>query len=64
MEHIKEHMDTNFVGALYFSPTYTTRTVVETIAKAIRHKMEEECDRNLFYKSINITTPAIFKTKN
>ena len=59
MEHIKEHMDTNFVGALYFSPTYTTRTVVETIAKAIRNKMQEKCGRELFYKSINVTTPAM-----
>ena len=56
-------MDTNFVGALYFSPTYTTRTVVETIAKAIRHKMEEEYGHELFYKSINITTPAMRKAQ-
>ena len=56
-------MDTNFVGALYFSPTYTTRTVVEAIAKAIRHKMEEMCSKDLFYKSINITTPAMRKAE-
>ena len=56
-------MDTNFVGALYFSPTYTTRIVVETIAKAIRHKMEEMCSKDLFYKSINITTPAMRKAE-
>ena len=59
MEHIKEHMDINFVGALYFSPTYTTRTVVETIALAIRQKIEEKCGKDLFYKSINVTTPVM-----
>ena len=52
-------MDINFVGALYFSPTYTTRTVVETIALAIRQKIEEKCGKDLFYKSINVTTPVM-----
>ena len=56
-------MDTNFVRALYFSPTYTTRTVVETIAQAIRQKLEEECGDDIFYKSINVTTPAMRKAQ-
>ena len=45
--------------SLYFSPTYTTRTVVETIAKSINNTLEAAGKSTGGFKSINVTTPMM-----
>lgn len=47
-----EHLKTNKVVALYFSPTHTTRKVVEAIAEGAAEKMGTG-----IYSKVNITTP-------
>ena len=46
-------------ASLYFSPTYTTRTVVETIAKSINSTLEAAGKPAGGFKSINVTTPMM-----
>ena len=55
-----EQMDIKNVAALFFSPTYTTRKVVENIAKGIAARLQASgCMAG--YRSVNITTPAMRK---
>jgi ferredoxin len=56
-----EHMEIKNVAALYFSPTYTTRKVVETIAVKIDAHLRQNGCSGIQYRQINVTTPIMRK---
>ena len=53
-----EQIEIKNVAALYFSPTYTTRKTVESIAKGIVSRLGKS-GHSTQYKTINVTTPLM-----